>query len=108
MVGQQRSGPVSFVLRLGAWNSRRSGQMTLRADAVPPCRIQLHRVDDFARPFAVTRNHFGDVVFPWPMASLATDASLLKGRIAEAVLRAGDRLKAAGMTLQASGAHRPG
>src|SRR5438132_1200360 len=42
------------------------------------------------------------------MASLATDASLPKGRVAEAVLRAHDRLKAAGMTLQASGAHRPG
>src|ERR1700730_7943153 len=41
------------------------------------------------------------------MASLATDTSLPKGRVAEAVLRAGDRLKAAGMTLQASGTHRP-
>src|SRR6266487_5526839 len=42
------------------------------------------------------------------MASLATDASLPKGRVAEAVLRARDRLKATGMTLQASGTHRPG
>src|SRR5207237_984236 len=54
MVGQQRSGPVSFVLRLDARNPRRSRQMTLRADAVPPCRIQLRRVDDFARLFVVT------------------------------------------------------
>ena len=82
--------------------------MALRADAVAPCRIQLHRVDDFARTFAVTRNHFGDVVFSRPMAPLATDASLPKGRVAEAVLRAGDRLKAAGMAFQASGTHRPG
>jgi hypothetical protein len=41
------------------------------------------------------------------MASLATDASLPKRRVAKAVLRAGDRLKAAGMTLQASAAYRP-
>src|SRR5689334_716555 len=42
------------------------------------------------------------------MASLATDTALPKGRVAEAVLRAGDRLKAAGVAFQASGAHRSG
>src|SRR6266700_2677695 len=93
---------------MGARNPRRSRQMALCADAVTPGRIQLHRVDDFRGPFAITRNHFGDVVFPRSMASLATDASFPKGRVAEAVLRAGDRLKAAGMTLEASGPHRPG
>src|SRR6266850_1809041 len=91
-----------------ARNPRRSRQMTLRADAIAPRRIKLHRIDDFARAFAITRNHFGDVVFPRSMASLATDASFAKWRVAEAVLRAGDRLQAAGVALEASCPYRPG
>jgi len=82
--------------------------MTLRADAVAPRRIQLHRVDNIRRPFAVARNHFGDMVFPRSMAALTTNASLAKRRVAETVLGAGDRLQAAGMALEASGPHRPG
>src|SRR5260221_4831309 len=93
---------------MGAWNPRRARQMTLRADAVSPGRIQLHRVDDFRGPFAITRNHFGNVVFPPSMASLATDASFPKGRIAKAVLRTSHRLQAACMALEPSGPHRPG
>src|SRR5690349_1089393 len=108
MVGQQRSGPERFILRLGARDPRRSRQMALRADAVAPCRIKLHRVDDFGRTVTVARGHFGDVVLARPMAPLATNAALAKGRVAETILRSGDRLKPAGVAFQASGAHRPG
>jgi hypothetical protein len=77
--------------------------MALSANAVPAGRLEFGRVHDPMRPLAISRGHQGNMLFARAVASLATDTILQKWRIGETILRACDRLKPAGMTLQATG-----
>ena len=77
--------------------------MALCTNAVPTGRIEFGWVHDPNRPVAVSRGHQRNMLLAGAVASLATDAVLQKWRIAETILRACDRLKPAGMTLQATG-----
>src|SRR5216684_5007799 len=80
--------------------------MALGANAVPAGRIEFGRVNDPRRPFAISRGHQGNMLPARAVASLATDTVLQKWRVAETILRACDRLKPAGMTLQAASLDR--
>src|SRR5437763_89492 len=80
--------------------------MALSANAVPTRRIKFGWVHDPSRPLAIPRAHEGNVLLPRTVASLATDAVLEEGRIAETILSGRHGLKPAGMTLQATSLHR--
>src|SRR5690242_12760964 len=76
--------------------------MALSANAVPSGRIEFGWVDDRRQSFAISRGHQGDMFLARAVASFTTDTILQKWRIAETILRSNDRLKPAGMTLQAT------
>src|SRR5712691_5846442 len=76
--------------------------MALGANAVPTSRIEFGRVHDPRRPFAISRGHQGNMLPARAVTSLATDPVLQEWRIAETILRSYHRLKAAGVTLQAT------
>src|SRR5712691_7280330 len=76
--------------------------MALGANAVPTSRIEFGWVHDPGRPLVISRGHQGNMLLARAVASLATDPVLQEWRIAETILRSYHRLKAAGVTLQAT------
>src|SRR5689334_18393860 len=76
-----------------------TGKMTLRADAVAPGGIELHRVHDGQSTADYSRSHTSDVLFPRPVTPFAADAALSKRLSGEAVHSADTKLDPAGMAI---------